>query len=167
MNMSNQDQPSPQRDNVVLWFCLLLLATCSLLLSEIYHPTTIHYTFPYAQVVVLLAVAITTAVVALQRIEFPLVGHGAYLLLLALLLFAIFIPWPYRLPSLLLAAGLLLTTVKRLRTIVQPAAKGLLFTGLVIAAQMLILPVFYLVFSRCHRLDWATPVVTFIIKAVG
>ncbi len=167
MTTSNSNQPSFRENNVAtaaLWFCLLLLASCSLLLSGIYHPTTIHYTFPYAQVVVLLAVAIVTAAVALRRIEFPLIERSVYPLLLALLIFFIFIPWPYRLSALLLASGLF---VSRLRKIVQPAANGLLFTGLVIAAQMLILPMFYLVFSRYHRLDLVTPIVTLIMKAVG
>lgn len=165
--LNNQALPANNVRTAIIWFCLLLLATCTLLLSGIYHPTTIHYTFPYAQVVVLLAASVITAAVALRRIEFPLVERGAYPLLLALLIFIIFVPWPYRLPGILLAAGFLLTPVKRLRKIVQPAAMGLLFTGLVIAAQMPILPMFYLVFSRYHRLDFATPLLTLIVKAFG
>jgi hypothetical protein len=145
----------------------MLLATCSLLLSGIYYPTTIHYAFPYGQAVGLLAAATILAAVALRQIEFPRVERGAYPLLLALLIFVIFIPWPYRFPGILLTVGLFFTRVPRIQKIIQPAANGLLFTGLVITAQMLILPIFYLVFSRYHRLDLATPMVTLIMKAAG
>ncbi|MDZ7289804.1 MAG: GldG family protein [candidate division KSB1 bacterium] len=145
----------------------MLLATCTLLLSGIYYPTTIHYTYPYVQVVTLLVATIITAALALRQVEFPMLERRIYPLLIVLLFFIVIIPWPYRLPGLLLIIGLLLSRVNRLPKIVRPIANSLLFTGLIAAGQMLIMPSYYLLFSRYHRLDWATPMVTLIMKAVG
>lgn len=164
---NNPSLPASNAGTVAAWSCLLLLAACALLFNGIYEPTTIHYAFPYVRIVVLLATAIAAAAIALRRVDFPVPSQGFHLLLAALLILIAVIPWPYRLPGLLLVAGLLLTRVLHLRKIIQPTAKALLFTGLIVAAQAITLPGFYLIFSRYHRLDFVAPLMALLMKAVG
>ncbi len=169
MKQTPENRYSSQHNKVAaIWFCHVLLVAGSLLLSGIYYPTTIHYTFPFMQVMLLLIAAIISAAVSLRQVEFLGVERrDIYFVLPALLFFAVVMPWPYRLIGLLLIAGLLLTIAPRIQKIFHPLANGILFTGMILAAQAVILPAFYLIFSRYHRLDFATPILATIMKAAG
>ena len=151
----------------LLWLSIFLFSIAWLPLIGIYSSTTIHYTTPYWFIASLLSFGIIINIFILRSIDIEKIDKKYYLFFAPLLLSIYVFPFPYNLASIVLTIGLITSLFNRLGKIFTAITNGLIFSGIILAAQTAIIPFFFLIFSHYHRADWLTPIIFILLKFVG
>ncbi|MBD3197315.1 MAG: hypothetical protein GF317_19830 [Candidatus Lokiarchaeota archaeon] len=151
----------------ILWLSVFLFSVAWLPLIGIYYPTTIHYSTPYWFIFASLSIGILINIFASRKITFERIDKKYYFFFIPICFSIYVLPFPYNLASIVLFLGLAITIFHRWGRIFKSLSTGFIFSGLILAAQTMIIPFFFIIFSRYHRADWLTPVILTLSKAIG
>lgn len=151
----------------ILWLSVFLFSVAWLPLIGIYYPTTIHYSTPYWFIFASLSIGILINIFSFRKITFERIDKKYYFFFIPLCFSIYVLPFPYNLASIVLLLGLAITVFHRWGKIFKSMSTGFISSGLILAAQTMIIPFFFILFSRYHRADWLTPVILTLSKAIG
>lgn len=155
------------------WTAVCLLAFGWYILTAFYLPTNIHYSIPIwlgTCGIVLAGILIIPSVPVLD-VGMDVRAHMP--LLLSSTFFIIVVPFPYDMPAIVVGIGaftaLAATLAKRQKYInmASKVSSAALVSGFIMAIQSAVLPLFVLIASRVHRLEWLSSAMALIFSLVG
>lgn len=140
-----------------LWIALLLFSSSWLFTV----PEFSSYRWPGA---VLIASGVALTIFALRKSQAAKLDRKYALFLIPLVVSAVFLPYPYNLGPILLAAGLAVACFGRWLSF---AGVGTTFGGLILTVQSVLLPIHFALASRYHQADVMAPLANLLLRAVG
>ena len=140
-----------------LWIALLLFSSSWLFTV----PEFSSYRWPGA---VLIASGVALTIFALRKSQVAKLDTKYAFFLIPLVVSAVFIPYPYNLGPILLAAGLAVACFGRRLSF---AGVGTAFGGLILTVQSVLLPIHFALASRYHQADVMAPLANLLLRAVG
>lgn len=126
----------------LLWVSIVLFALAWLPLSNIYSSTTIHYIVPYWFICASLLSGIVINIFALRSVSLKKFDKKYYLFFIPLSLSIYIIAFPFNLAFILLTLGLIILLFIRWANLFKIISIGLIYSGMVLMAQTIIIPFF-------------------------
>ena len=152
-----------------IWISIVLLSLAWYPLTRIYFPADILYKIPVWFGISALLLALVSGTFAPPIVIIKLNTFRTLLLLCASIFFLLLIPLPYSIAGIFFIAGALFNVKgkKKLLRILTRASSSALICGTVLLVQAAIFPIFYLIASRFHNVDFTGPIFNLLLKLSG
>jgi len=141
----------------LLWLSLFFLSTSWLFFIPI-------FTLPdYNTGLIFLIIGILFSALAFWKHDFKKLDKKYLVILIPLLISLFIIPFPYSLGQIILTIGVLLYSIKNCLFKNEKAnwiLLGISFSGVVLTVQTLFLPIYAILVSHSHRVDFLSPIVS-------
>lgn len=147
-----------------LWLGLILLSVSWLFFIPIFN------TPDWAIGMIFLIIGIVFNILGFWKHDFKEINRKYILILIPLFLAIIVIPLPYSLGLIVLTIGIILYIIKSLCFASEKANwffLGVSFSGLILSLQMLLFPLYSIIVSHGHRVDFLSSIVSFFSNLFG
>lgn len=144
-----------------LWLGVFFLSTSWLFFIP-------QYTLPNWTIgIFLILLGLCCMVIASRPTNTTIIARIYLLLLIPLLLSLLFLPFPYCIGIIVLATGILFAIIHSASPTLHKIILGTSFSGLILLVQTLLFPFYKNFISHGHRIDLASPVVSFVGSLLG